>query len=302
MKRSRTLKSLFNNSINRLFIFIVLILFVALIFFLSGSLTGKVVSENCTEQEVCVNDTFETCVDSCENVCENVSKEECNPVVSEECNPVETCNNVCQADEAGIETCTEQCSTEDVCQEVTKDVCEQVMVEECNEVCSKVNCTEEIIENCSIQTICVPITEENKSSEEINETNVSLEVIPSEPVTETIPEIVVEENQSSEINTTNETTILPKVVLTDNEINLIKLKTGESVVRTTKSEVVNDRLVVRLEIGNYWIEKSYNYPLSEIEINNQIELDRLELLKKILISTANQNVEEKEEFLKTYEI
>jgi len=65
--------------------------------------------------------------------------------------------------------------------------------------------------------------------------------------------------------------------LTEQELFLLKSKTGASEIKITKSEVINDRLVIKFEIGTYWSERSYNPDSADLDA--QIELDRIKWVK-----------------------
>lgn len=238
------------------------------------ALTGQVIEERCTEQEVCINETITLCDKECITTCTNQTEEICNPITEE------VCEKVCI-----MENETEICN--DVCQNVEKEICEEITKEICEEVCNDVNCTEKIVENCSTETICKNVT--------IEEIPTETPVEETEEITETI---VKEETITPEIQTKS----IINYTLSNEEINSVKEKTGDILVKTTKSEIINDRLVIRLEIGNFWIENSYDYPNSEEEIKKEIELNKIKLLKQIAGEVTTVNNEQKGEFLVNYEI
>ena len=64
--------------------------------------------------------------------------------------------------------------------------------------------------------------------------------------------------------------------LTDDEIKLLTEKAGTISVNTTKSEILNGRLVLKYELGDYWTEFSYDY---EGDISKNL-LDKIELERK----------------------
>ena len=125
--------------------------------------------------------------------------------------------------------------------------------------------------------------------------------------------------QSEEVQTENETlknmtsinetvanaTILTENIsdyaLTDEELSVLKAKTGDNSVKITKSEVVNDRLVIRFEIGDYWIEKSYYYGDID-ELKNLIDLDRAKWLKILAKQLSEDKTvsEQADDFLNEY--
>ena len=52
-------------------------------------------------------------------------------------------------------------------------------------------------------------------------------------------------------------------------------------VSVSKAEIKNNRAIVRFELGEYWIEKSYDYDLADEGLSDRIETDRLKWIKKI---------------------
>ncbi len=94
-----------------------------------------------------------------------------------------------------------------------------------------------------------------------------------------------EENESLEIEqniTSNETEqIIEEVAfaLTDGEREILVEKFGEVSVEITKAELVNGRIVLRYELGDYWFEPSYDSELSEEDLKLQMESDEINWLK-----------------------
>jgi hypothetical protein len=251
----------------------VIIVFIVLIFVIiiyKKSFTGQVIQEICYEQEICENITIQICDDFCYNVCENIT------LICES-----ECNEIC-----------EEIDNETICQEVCEP-CEDEIILECNETCEKINCIEKIIENCSIQEICeeVVINETNKTEEKIE--------IPSD---EKSTEEIFQEEIIEEIS--QEETILEKTSsgnLSLEELNLLESKTGEKIISITKSEIIDGRLIIKFEIGNYWIEKSYSYPDEEVEF--KINNDKIMFARKISnLGLEEINIVKKEEFLGEYEL
>ena len=79
-----------------------------------------------------------------------------------------------------------------------------------------------------------------------------------------------------------ETEIFIEGVLTDLEREVLINEFGNAPVSATKMEVFNDRLIVRFELRDNWIEYSYDYAgeiTSELEV--EIEADRITWLKDI---------------------
>ncbi|HRZ85230.1 MAG TPA: hypothetical protein P5277_00440, partial [Candidatus Paceibacterota bacterium] len=93
--------------------------------------------------------------------------------------------------------------------------------------------------------------------------------------------------------------------LTEEEIFLIKGETGETEVSIVKSERVNDRLIIRFEIGKYWIEKSYNFESPTNLTKKQIEIDSAKFVKTLannLLKKQLKNPVEANELLTKYPI
>lgn len=266
---------------NKYLIFILLIMALIIVGFLSGGyFTGKVISENCHEVESCVNKTIKVCD---EFVFQEVCGEECSNETSEECSDdIEiVCEEVCS--EVDNETICEE-----VCEEVVNEICEEVVSEICEEVCSYPNnvsadnCADEVIISCSFESVCdatdIPIV--------------------SEPPEEGLDEVVFSGVEILEEIGFDED-LIP---LSDSEKNILKLRSGSSVVSRTKSEIVNGKLVVKIEIGDYWVEKAYPYSNDADEMNRLIGLDELRLMKNIVSSGSEVYNEKMEAFLSENEI
>ena len=67
--------------------------------------------------------------------------------------------------------------------------------------------------------------------------------------------------------------------LTDEELSTLKYKTGVDKADITKAQKLNDKLIIKFEAGEYWLESSYDISLDNI--NYQIELDRAKFLKRL---------------------
>ena len=95
-------------------------------------------------------------------------------------------------------------------------------------------------------------------------------------------------------NITTDTNDSDPYKLTEDELNAIKLKTGQEQVKITKSQEFKGRLIIRFEIGNYWLENSYGYTNQDNEnLKKQIEIDRKiwtkNLAKEFLKTTETPN-------------
>ena len=45
--------------------------------------------------------------------------------------------------------------------------------------------------------------------------------------------------------------------------------------------VIDNRLIIRFEIGNYWLENSYDYTNGKEELDAQVSLDKKKFLKRL---------------------
>jgi len=78
----------------------------------------------------------------------------------------------------------------------------------------------------------------------------------------------------------------------------MKLMTGADSVYITKSEIINGRLVIRFEIGEYWLENSYNADSDKEKLDSEISLDRARWIK--LLAEKLSETEEENEIIKEY--
>lgn len=102
-------------------------------------------------------------------------------------------------------------------------------------------------------------------------------------------------------------TIIPEKLsdydLTDDEMVVLKTKTGDSEAKVTESKIFDGRLIVKFEIGRYWLENSYDY---DEENNNviaeQIAIDRAKWLKQLaqVLSEPKKQAVNVENFTETY--
>ncbi|MFA6022749.1 MAG: hypothetical protein WC781_01535 [Candidatus Pacearchaeota archaeon] len=79
-------------------------------------------------------------------------------------------------------------------------------------------------------------------------------------------------------NVTFEDENVSSFVLSDEQKFKLKMITGEEDAEIVKSEILNDRLIIRFEIGEYWIEKTYDAGLSRDILKSQISLDKAKWL------------------------
>ena len=93
--------------------------------------------------------------------------------------------------------------------------------------------------------------------------------------------------------------------LTDSEKQLLSSKAGTDNVKTTKAVVENKRLVVKYELGQYWVEYSYNYN-GQItsELKDLMDLERNYWLKNLVkqLQKENPDVENVNSLLQDYSL
>ena len=99
----------------------------------------------------------------------------------------------------------------------------------------------------------------------------------------------ITETNLTAVNVTANLTIqnLSQYALTESELFLLKAKTGSTDVKITKSEIVNERLIIKFEIGSYWAEMSYNPESSDLDA--EIEFDRMRWIKHLAQTLGEKN-------------
>lgn len=98
--------------------------------------------------------------------------------------------------------------------------------------------------------------------------------------------------------TTNITIIKTNIsdyALTDDELATLKLKTSSGIVSITKSEIINNRLVIRFQTGDYWLENSYDASMNKDDLDYQISLDRVKWIKFLAQTLGQSEPESKSE-------
>ena len=125
-----------------------------------------------------------------------------------------------------------------------------------------------------IETVSEKIIEDNEIEIDV----IVQEIIPEvTEIIEEIPEIVYEESY----------------FLTENEKQILIEEFGNvDIVSNVKS--FNDRIIVRYELGNMWIENSYDADLVDEELEKQMEIDRVEWLKDIINRILSEESVEQE--------
>jgi hypothetical protein len=129
--------------------------------------------------------------------------------------------------------------------------------------------------------------------EEISSIETELSVGTQSVVSEEEKEVVLEENFTLSNETINDTlrnetvTEINKTAkfdlsdyeLSDGDLFLIQSKIGADKVSVTKSEIVGDRLVVKFELGDYWLETSFNQDSENLDF--QVEKERVKWVKNV---------------------
>ena len=259
---------------------ILIISLIALLFFYNGGLTGRVVSENCTEVERCENITTEQCDENCTEVCNPVTSIECSMQDSEEC------KEVC-VEEGNDTVCSDECTP------IQIEVCENITDEVCENICEKTDCKDVVTENCSIEEVCVPIeekateepTNESTGSDASTSTDTQTEDNQSSGTTDstqTTETTTTEENitESPSENVSKEITI-EEFLITNEELFNFKARTGTSEVVSFNEGSSNGFIKIRFVAGDYWVEKNYDSSLSSQTLDLLIAQDKNRLIKKI---------------------
>ena len=135
-------------------------------------------------------------------------------------------------------------------------------------------------------------------------------IIPEEIANETIANITAGNETISNVtfgNVTETNVTIENVssyALTEEELALLLSKTGDTKVKITKAEIAGDRLIIRFEIGGYWLENSYNYNGDENELKAQIELDRVKWVKNLVkqLSETEENPENVDDLIGEYDL
>jgi len=115
----------------------------------------------------------------------------------------------------------------------------------------------------------------------------------------------LEEEIKAAINESVEEVVVEAIVnyeLTEEELFVLKTETGTSEVEITKADVVDGRLIIRFEVGGYWLENSYDYSGDESSVKEQVELDRVKWVKRLagVLLEEGAEIEEIEGFVGSY--
>ncbi|MCX6749610.1 MAG: hypothetical protein NTW17_02600 [Candidatus Pacearchaeota archaeon] len=111
------------------------------------------------------------------------------------------------------------------------------------------------------------------------------------------PEINVPLNETTPINVSVNNSVLnisSVSELTTDEKNVLTNKFGSISVDTTEAKAKNGFIIVRYEIGNYWIENSYDSSLDSSLLSSFMESDRIKFLKDVAQKLSEQLESEKE--------
>lgn len=262
--------------LNRKFIYLFVVLggiFILFYFINDFSLTGRAV-DVCKKINYCENITIENCTEICSLVCENRSIQEC--IIKEIHNCSDTNESLCEENFSGLKV--------EECFNVTNEVCE--------EICKEINCTDVLIENCTEKLVC-----ENSSD---NETFFESEVIEEEG---NANDSLEKEVENVLLDIDNIYFIESLDPLTLEEKRIIKIKTGESKISIVEAKKIGKKILIRFEIGDFWVEKVYDFSMGKDLLDERIEYDRLKFLKKIATLKSSKNNEERMEgYLIEYDI
>jgi hypothetical protein len=83
--------------------------------------------------------------------------------------------------------------------------------------------------------------------------------------------------------------------LSEEEKNILVKEFGENIsIKATKAELIDDRIIIRYELGNYWYEPSYDEELDKDELSLLMQNDRILWLKDISKKLSEDKAESKE--------
>jgi len=91
-------------------------------------------------------------------------------------------------------------------------------------------------------------------------------------------------NETLELGTTLENDL----ILSEEERKIISQTFSETTIKTTKAELVNDRIIIRYELGKYWIEYSYDSSITDEELEFLMETDRIKFLKDLASKSSQE--------------
>jgi hypothetical protein len=118
---------------------------------------------------------------------------------------------------------------------------------------------------------------------------VESEILPVEE-----PEIV-NATTSANASVNNTVPVISEVLkLTNDEKNILIKEFGNISVKVTSAVSKNGFIIIRYEIGDYWIENSYDLSLDNLTLSSFMEADRIKLLKDIAQKLSTQPEDEKE--------
>ena len=125
---------------------------------------------------------------------------------------------------------------------------------------------------------------------------------PSKPEQTTTP---TEQQTLPSVNVTpNLPDINPNIELTSEERAVLTKEFGNLSVQVAEAKSKNGFVIIRYELGDYWVEHSYDEKLSNETLNSYMERDRIKWLKDIASNLLSQEVPEKNlnEFVKNYSV
>jgi len=156
------------------------------------------------------------------------------------------------------------------------------------------SCTNEI---CTDEENCIPVIIEGQCIGDVQEET------EGESEDEVISDEILDVEQDI-IGITGEIVEDITNALTDEERKILIEEFGNVSVKITKAELVNGRIVIRYELGDYWFEPSYDSGLSEEDLELQMESERIKWLKDLANTLSQKEIdsEEIEEFIDDYPI
>jgi len=103
--------------------------------------------------------------------------------------------------------------------------------------------------------------------------------------------VVIEQNITLNETEMNVSEITGNFSLSSSEIEILLKEFGNLSVETTKAEIFNGRIIIRFEIGKYWVEYSYDSDLSDDSLAFSIEKDRIKWLKDLAVKFSEEKNE-----------
>ena len=103
--------------------------------------------------------------------------------------------------------------------------------------------------------------------------------------------VAIEQNITLNETEMNVSEVVENFSLSSSEIEILLKEFGNLSIETTKAEIFNNRIIVRFEIGKYWVEYSYDSDLSDESLASSIEKDRIKWLKDLAVKFSEEKNE-----------